>query len=163
MKWLRLQHGLDLALVLTGSDKGNLEFVRHFAETEGVADLVHFPGFVSTEEMIALYRQAKALVFVTYFGPDNIPPLEAFALGCPVIASAVDGAREQYGNAALQVDASCPEEIGEAILKLHTDAKLRDTLVAAGLSRANKWTSVAYIEEILRLFDEFSAVRRNWS
>lgn len=162
LKWLKLQRGLDIDLVLTGSDKGNLEFIRHFVEEEGMANRVHFLGFVSTEVLIALYRQAKTLVFVTYFGPDNIPPLEAFALGCPVIASQVEGAREQYGNAALTVDASNPEDIGNAILKLHIDTNLRDTLVAAGFTRAKKWTSFEYVREVLKLFDEFSAVRRNW-
>ena len=55
-------------------------------------------------ELIALYRHALALTFVSYFGPDNLPPLEAFALGCPVITSAIEGVDEQLGNAALYVN-----------------------------------------------------------
>lgn len=162
VKWLRLHRGLDIALALTGADKGNLDYIKHFAEKEGVADRVHFLGFVSTEELIALYRQAKALTFVTYFGPDNIPPLEAFALGCPVIASAVEGAKEQYGDAVLHVHASSPEDIGKAVWQLHSDVALRATLVEAGFTAAEKWTSVDYLKGIFKLFDEFSAVRRNW-
>ena len=91
LKWLKEQRGLEILLVFCGSDKGNLSFIKRFVEQQGMADQVRFLGFVSKEELVALYRQAMALTFVTYFGPDNIPPLEAFALGCPVIASAVEG------------------------------------------------------------------------
>jgi glycosyltransferase involved in cell wall biosynthesis len=35
-------------------------------------------GFVSHEELSALYKNAVALVFPSFFGPDNLPPLEAF-------------------------------------------------------------------------------------
>jgi glycosyltransferase involved in cell wall biosynthesis len=162
LKWLREQRGLEILLALSGSDRGNLSFVMRFAEQQGVADQVRFLGFVSEEELVALYRQAVALTFVTYFGPDNIPPLEAFALGCPVIASAVEGAREQYGDAAVLVDPSDSEDIGRAIWNVHSDTKLRAKLVDAGFGRAGKWTSADYIRGMFKLFDEFSAIRRNW-
>lgn len=162
LKWLREKHGLDIALALSGSEKGNLGFVKRVVEKEGMSDRVHFLGFVSEEELVALYRQALALTFVTYFGPDNIPPLEAFALGCPVIASAVEGAREQYGDAVLHVDPSNPEDIGQAIWQLYSNAQLRGELIQTGFVRAKKWTSANYVKGMLQLFDEFAAVRRNW-
>ena len=40
---------------------------------------------------------------MSLFGPENLPPLEAMALGCPVVAADVPGAREQLGDAALRV------------------------------------------------------------
>ena len=162
LKWLKEQRGLEVVLALCGSDKGNLSFIKSFVEQQGMADQVRFLGFVSKEELIALYRQAVALTFVTCFGPDNIPPLEAFALGCPVIASAVEGAREQYGDAVVHVDPSDPEAIGQAIWNLHSDERLREKLVEAGLERAKRWTPADYLKGMFKLFDEFSAVRRNW-
>ena len=162
LKWLKEQRGLEILLVFCGSDKGNLSFIKRFVEQQGMADQVRFLGFVSKEELVALYRQAMALTFVTYFGPDNIPPLEAFALGCPVIASAVEGAREQYGDAVVHVDPSDPEAIGQAIWNLRSDKRLREKLVAAGFERAKRWTWTDYLKGMFKLFDEFSAARRNW-
>ena len=75
LKWLKEQRGLEILLVFCGSDKGNLSFIKRFVEQQGMADQVRFLGFVSKEELVALYRQAMALTFVTYFGPDNIPRL----------------------------------------------------------------------------------------
>lgn len=162
LRWLKEVRGLELILALSGSDKGNLAYVKRFAEQQGVAGQVRFLGFVSEEELIALYRQAVALTFVTYFGPDNIPPLEAFALGCPVIASAVDGAQEQYGDAVVYVDPSDPKAIGQAIWSVHSDRKLRKKYVERGFDRARKWTSRDYVRKMFGLFDEFAAIRRNW-
>jgi glycosyltransferase involved in cell wall biosynthesis len=162
LKWLKEQHGLEILLVLCGSDKGNLSFIKRFVEQQGMSDHVRFLGFVSKEELVALYRQAVALTYVTYFGPDNIPPLEAFALGCPVIASAVEGSREQYGDTVIHVDPSDPEAIGQAIWNLYSDKGLRERLVKTGLERAKQWTWTDYLKGMLKLFDEFSATRRNW-
>jgi glycosyltransferase involved in cell wall biosynthesis len=162
LKWLRETRDLDLGLVLPGTDKGNLSFIKAFCREKGMDDRVYCPGFVSTEELIALYRQAEVLAFVTYFGPDNIPPLEAFALGCPVVCSEVDGAAEQYGDAAIRVHPSKPHEIGRAIESVITDRVLRDRLVTAGFKRAALSTPESYIREVYRIIDEFADVRRNW-
>ncbi|MFM6269445.1 MAG: glycosyltransferase, partial [Dolichospermum sp.] len=54
--------------------------------------------------MTSLYINAFSLAFMSFFGPDNLPPLEAMALGCPVIASKVSGSEEQLGNNALLVN-----------------------------------------------------------
>jgi glycosyltransferase involved in cell wall biosynthesis len=161
--WLKEKRDVRISLVLTGSDHGNLSFVRQFVIGRGLTDQVIFPGFVSEEELIALYQQSLALTFVTYFGPDNIPPLEAFALGCPVIASSVSGAQEQLGENVIHVDPSDPESIAKAILSLHNDQELRSRLMAAGIERASKWTSLHYVKGMFELFDEFARVRRNWA
>jgi glycosyltransferase involved in cell wall biosynthesis len=160
--WLKENRNVRISLVLTGSDHGNLSYVKQYVTDRGLTDQVVFAGFVSEEELIALYRQSLALTFVTYFGPDNIPPLEAFALGCPVIASSVSGAQEQLGENVMHVDPSDPESIAQAILDLHADPELRSRLMVAGIKRASKWTSSHYIKGMFGLFDEFARVRRNW-
>jgi glycosyltransferase involved in cell wall biosynthesis len=152
----------DLSLVLPGSDKGNLEFVKGVCREVGLSDRVFFPGFVSLEELIALYREASALAFMTYFGPDNIPPLEAFGLKCPVVASNVDGAAEQFGDAALLANPSDPEDISNALFAVLNDVSLRERLVAAGVARARRWTAAQYVNEMFSIVDGFSAIRRNW-
>lgn len=89
LRILRYQHDLDLSLVLTGSDTGNLAHVMKQAVELGLSGQVFFSGFVPRDDLNALYRASIALVFPSYFGPDNFPPLEAFALGVPVVAANV--------------------------------------------------------------------------
>ncbi len=123
---------------------------------------VAFLGFVPLEDLVALYRGAFALTYMTFFGPENLPPLEAFALGCPVIASDVPGAREQLGNAALFVDPRDPSEIAAAVKTLSDNESMRRTLVEQGRARAEKWTAKEFVRGVFAALDEFEPVRRCW-
>lgn len=159
---LKREHGVDFPLVFVGSNKGNEEYVRNFASQLQPSIDVSFLGFVPLEDLVALYRGAFALSYVTFFGPENLPTLEAFALGCPVVASDVSGAREQLGDAALFVDPRNPMQIAAAIKKLHDDENLRRSLIDKGRARAERWTAKDFVRGVFSAFDEFEPVRRCW-
>jgi len=159
---LKREHQLDLPVVFVGSNKGNEEYLRTFAAQLNPPVDVAFLGFVPLEDLVALYRGAFALAYVTFFGPENLPPLEAFALGCPVIASDVSGAREQLGDAALFVDPRNPAEIAGAIKQLHDDDTLRASLIDKGRARAERWTATEFVRGVFAALDEFEPVRRCW-
>jgi|UPI00038078C4 glycosyltransferase involved in cell wall biosynthesis len=163
LKLLREQYGIIFPVVFTGADKGNLEYIKQLVVELNLNNQVHFLGFVSQSDLIALYRYAFALTFVTFFGPDNLPPLEAFALGCPVIASNVAGAQEQLKDAALLVDPRDEKQIALAIKSLHDSPKLRSSLVEKGLKQARQWTGKDYIQRILAILDELESIRRCWN
>src|SRR5437762_10866221 len=91
-------------LVCVGEDRGTKEHVMREAKALGVEHRIHTPGFVERSRLTSLYQHADALLYPSLFGPDNLPPLEAMALGCPVVAARVAGAEEQLGNAAALVD-----------------------------------------------------------
>jgi glycosyltransferase involved in cell wall biosynthesis len=154
--------GTTVSLAFVGSDKGNRQFVADVAAREGISGQVHILGFVEREILVALYRQALALTYVSWCGPENLPPLEAFALGCPVIAMRIPGAEEQLGEAALLCEPGDPASISGAIAKVHADAGLRTRLVDAGRIRAKRFSPADYVSGALKFLDEFSAIRRCW-
>src|SRR5207247_11243486 len=135
-----------LDAVFVGPDKGNEGHVRRETDRLGLADAVHFLGFVPRADLVALYRSALALTYVTFFGPENLPPLEAFALGCPVVASAVDGSEEQLGDAAFLVPPADHVALATSILQLRDDATVRSTLIERGRARAGRFTKREYIQ-----------------
>jgi len=147
--------------VLTGSDKGQLAHVRSLAHDVGIADLVHFLGFVDNDDLVALYQHAHGLTYLSFFGPENLPPLEAFALGCPVVAADVPGAREQLGDAALLVPPTDPAEMAAAVRRFE-DPALRQELIERGRRRAKDRTPAGYVGGVLRFLDEFERTRRCW-
>jgi glycosyltransferase involved in cell wall biosynthesis len=159
---LRQSKGMVMEMVFTGSDKGNAEYVLGKINELGLHDQVHMLGFVPREDLRALYSNAMALTFASFFGPDNIPPLEAFALGCPVIASRVSGADEQLGDAALLFDPADPEGLASAILTMSQDQQLRAKLIQKGAEIAKTRTPQAYVEQVCKIFDQFAAIRRCW-
>jgi glycosyltransferase involved in cell wall biosynthesis len=150
------------ALVLAGSDKGNRVFVESRAADLGIAHKVLFLGFVPTEELIALYANARALVYPSFSGPENLPPLEAFALGCPAVVASYRGAEEQLGDAALLFDPADPAAIAAAIARVLADQSLRAELIARGRARAARWTGREFVSGVFRIFDAFEAQRRCW-
>lgn len=156
------EHGADVALVLTGSDKGNAGYIKQLIQDLDLAARVHILGFVSKEDLANLYKHALALVFPTHFGPDNLPPLEAFSLGCPVIASQVLGAVEQLGDAALLVDQRDATQMARAMKSLCEDETLRHELIQKGLTRAKSWQPQDYAKRLIALLDEFESIRYCW-
>ena len=156
------QRGVELDLVLSGSDWGdNRPYVAGLAAERGIAGRVKMLGFVERSHLPALYRNALALTYVSHFGPENLPPLEAFSFGCPVIAADVPGAREQFGDAVLLVDPRSAESIASAVLEVREEAT-RERLVDAGTARVGAFTTADFVERILTSIDRFEPVRRCW-
>jgi len=160
---LRQERGLDFHLVLVGSDQGNRAFVQERIAAMGLSGVVHVRGFVERSELIALYQHAGAMACVSTCGPESLPTLEAFALGCPVVTSNTPGSREQFEGAALFVSVVDPAAIADAILTLQEDAARRAALVAAGRAIAAERTAERFARGIFEAVKPFAQKRKNWS
>jgi glycosyltransferase involved in cell wall biosynthesis len=140
--------GVTVPAVFVGSPKNAGKDIQHAIGLNGLENQVRILPYVTDAELVQLYRKAWALVMPTFFGPTNIPPLEAFMLGCPVAISAVYGMKEQLGDAALYFDPERPEDIANAIERLWADSALREQLIAKGWAHAARWNSAQFIERL---------------
>jgi glycosyltransferase involved in cell wall biosynthesis len=132
----------DLRLVVVGK-KGWLfqSFFRRLAEL-GLDDgtQVVFPGYVSTEDLPALYAGAACFVFPSLYEGFGLPVLEAMASGAPVVCSNASSLPEMAGDAALMVDPSNTAGFASAIERVLADGDLRSQLRARGLRRSAQFT-----------------------
>jgi glycosyltransferase involved in cell wall biosynthesis len=137
--------GIDVPVVLTGSQGGRDLPVLEHARALGVADLVRFVGFVSPDDLGALYRAADLLVFPSLFEGWGLPILEAMAAGLPVACSAVTCLPAQTAGAALLFDPADPNAIADAVAAAWTNPALRSELASNGRARAAQfsWLDVA--------------------
>lgn len=134
----------DVHLVLAGAkDRGYAALAAYCAQA-ALGGHVSFVGRVPDSDMAEFYRRARCLVMPTFFGPTNIPPLEAFALGCPVAASGIYGMPEQIGDAGLLFDPHSEREIAESLRRLWSDDALCERLRRKGLERAARWNRQAF-------------------
>jgi glycosyltransferase involved in cell wall biosynthesis len=159
---LKRSENLRLPVVFTGSDQGNERHVRQLVRTLQLEDQVHFLGHVSRETLKALYQNAFALCYASFSGPENLPPLEAFASGCPVVAADIPGASEQLGDAALLVNPAKELDIAQALKSLFQDKAKRENLITRGKERARRFTGSDFAKGLLDLLDEFQPIRRCW-
>lgn len=105
-------------LVMPSSDasKSTIEKLRKIARADGLdKDDLLFPGQVSDEALIHLYRGAALLALPSLWEGLGFPVLEAMACGTPVLTSDTSSLAEVAGDAALLVDPESVSAIGEAI------------------------------------------------
>ncbi len=151
--------GLRPHLVLAGSKAGRLR-ERTFAEMMqtagelGVSGQIRYLGYVPDEDMAALYAEADALVMPTFFGPTNIPVIEAWHFDLPVITSDLRGIREQVEDAAVLVDPESSTAIAAGIRRVLQDEGLRTELVANGRKQLAKYTHEDYLARVARVLSE---------
>lgn len=144
----------EIHLVLVGSEKNNYEEVAKYIADNRLEDNVTILGFVSNENITYLYKHAVGMVMPSYFGPTNIPPLEAMALGCPVAVSNKYAMPEQVGKAGLLFDPDSPKEIADCIRKMWTDSDLREKMKELGYKRAGKWTNLEFGERLRHIINK---------
>jgi glycosyltransferase involved in cell wall biosynthesis len=156
---LRHDQNLRVPIVLCGSHSGEIrkrayQQMMSLIAQRGLRADVHYLGYVPERDMSAIYTLATALVMPTFFGPTNIPVLEAWSFGCPVLTSNIRGIREQAEDAALLVDPRSVESIAEGIRRIWVDEQLRASLVERGYRRLASYTRDDYRRRLREILAE---------
>ncbi len=135
----------DTMLVLTGARDPRI--FGHFGQVH--SDGVRMIGYVSDQELRALYEHALALVFPSLYEGFGLPPLEAMTCGCPVVISEQAALVEVCGDAALRCRVDDTAQLAQHMQTLHADPALRARLAAAGHQRAHRFTWQATARSLL--------------
>jgi len=102
IKEINLRYKKKINLVLVGSIKNKVYFekIKKFININKLTKNVKILKFVSLKKLIYLYDNSKGLLYASSSGPENLPPLEAFARGKNVIISNYPGSKEQLSKFA---------------------------------------------------------------
>jgi len=117
---------------------------------------VDVPGWVGRpddEELAALMRGARCLVFPSLYEGFGLPVLEAMACGTPVVTARGGATEEVAGSAAVLVDARDPEAVAAGIDEVE---QRRQELVEAGRERAAAFTWERSADLVERLWRELA-------
>jgi glycosyltransferase involved in cell wall biosynthesis len=98
------------------------------------------PGFVSQEDLVALYNSAGVFVMPSIYEGFGLPVLEAMSCGCPVIASRAGSLAEVAGEAIKHIDPFAVDSIAEGIKEVLGSSKFRQELSEKGLKHSKKFT-----------------------
>lgn len=141
-----------MRLVLTGKPD---EETKNYIEKLGLENDVIFTGYVDEKDFPALYRGAKALVFVSLYEGFGLPVIEAMASGIPVVTSNTTSLIEVSGGAAITVNPESISEIKNALLSVTHDIDLRNKLIQSGIIQSKKYTWNNVAEKVKEYLNKF--------
>ena len=143
---------IDTDLVITGYANWQDSPAHRLVNAAGFDEKVKFLSFISIEQLVSLYQQATAFLYLSLYEGFGIPILEAYACGCPVIASNTTSIPEVGGDAAIYIDPTDVSAIEEAITRLCNDPVLQSDLRSKGLERAKHFSWMKVADETLNVY-----------
>lgn len=127
-------------LVIAGQEGWLTGETMNYVESERLADRVKFTGYITDEDLRALYACCTVCVYPSLYEGFGLPPLEAMSCGAPVIASNVASLSEAVGDAARLVPPTDTQKLAQAIVEMIRDEATRSHFSHAGLKHASQFT-----------------------
>jgi len=148
----------DLSLVLTGKHGWgadvNLGQKAHLP-TDGATGRVVSTGYISKEDLIALYSGCRVFIYPSLYEGFGLPILEAMACGAPVVTSNNSSMVEIAKDTAILVDPRSENQLEKAI-KMVLDLNLENyqKMVRASMNRAHQYSWTKTAKETLKVYEE---------
>jgi alpha-1,3-rhamnosyl/mannosyltransferase len=139
----------DVTLVLAGPRRG-----AHGDEPAWRRTL----GFVSDDDLVSLYRGARALLAPSSYEGFGLPVLEAMRLGTPVICARASSLPEVAGDAAAYVHPDDDEALAAIAARVLEDDALHARMRVAGLAQSERFSWEDTARATLDAFDEAVAM-----
>ncbi|HTK95865.1 MAG TPA: glycosyltransferase family 1 protein [Terriglobales bacterium] len=150
----------DLKLIIIGDELSQHPDLRRTVVKSGVGGDVRFLGFVSIDTLRIFYDLAKIFVFPSLYEGFGLPPLEAMALGTPVVTSNTSSLPEVVGQAAVLVNPENVFEITRALRRVLLDQELRDKLKVASIEQAQRFSWETSVRRLLEVYNQVGAASR---
>jgi glycosyltransferase involved in cell wall biosynthesis len=152
-----------LYVVFVGGDKNqHMKVIKSEVCKLSLNDRIIFTGYIGEDHLIKLYQKSLALVMPTFFGPTNLPPLEAFKLGVPVCYPDRDDHKEFLGKGALYFSYLNPSTLGEILMRLQIDDGLREETRRNGYIRLMELEGWDESDGLLRIIELFQVKKEAW-
>jgi glycosyltransferase involved in cell wall biosynthesis len=160
--WIRDVKNIIIYCYFMGSDQGNEKYIKNMINKYKLEGQIFILGFIDRETLVYLYKKALAMTFVSLMGPNNLPPLEAAAFGCPLIISDIPGHIEQMEGTGLPVNAVNPIAIGEAVLSIYHNPDFRQSIISKEIAFIEKYKNYSYFKQMQKIMDVYSLYGKTW-
>ena len=154
-----LQTGVAVQLVFAGPADGSEVGLRRLASEFGITDQVVFAGFVSDEDLPALYSSARIYACPSLYEGFGFTVLEAMTCGTPVVCTRETSLPEVAGQGALYADPRQRDEFALALHRAFTDEDLRRQLIASGFANVKRFSWQTAAKATLDVYGEAVQMR----
>ncbi|HEY0319371.1 MAG TPA: glycosyltransferase family 1 protein [Pyrinomonadaceae bacterium] len=139
-------------LVIAGREGWLMDDLFAYIKGAGLQDRLRFTGYISDEDLSALYSSCRAFIYPSLYEGFGLPPLEAMACGAPVITSRIHSISEVVGRAAHLVEPTDARAMAQSIIRLLGDDAEREKLRTAARERAAEFTWEKTAEQTLEIY-----------
>ncbi|PIR03448.1 MAG: hypothetical protein COV60_00205 [Candidatus Magasanikbacteria bacterium CG11_big_fil_rev_8_21_14_0_20_43_7] len=139
-------------LVFAGKDSVFYENIKKSTQALKHSSTVVFTGYVSDEELGALYENADLSVFPSLYEGFGLPPLEAMAHGVPVVSSNASCLPEVLGEAALYFDPESIDDMALAIIEGIRNEDIRYTMRQNAKEELKRYSWKRCAEQMLNVY-----------
>jgi glycosyltransferase involved in cell wall biosynthesis len=146
-------------LVIAGGEGWLMEDMFDFVRKSAVGERLCFTGYLSDDELRALYSSCRVFIYPSVYEGFGLPPLEAMACGAPVIAGRIPSLQETLGSAARLVEPLDVDALARSIVELLEDEKQRQLLAAGGPKHAAKFSWEQTARLTLDVYEELLKAR----
>ena len=153
-KHLRIRKKINLKLVIGGKRDFLFSEILKEIKSSGYENDILLPGYIDEMDLPTLFSSAELFVYPSLFEGFGLPPLEAMACGCPVIASNVSSIPEVVGDAGILIDPNNVDQVSKAIHKLISDVGFKEIMINKGLERAKLFNWDKTARKTLKLYEE---------
>lgn len=136
----RLRETHQLALVCHAEPQARAQLLHLAAQSGLRKDDVVMTGFVSDDDLAALYRGCALFVFPSLHEGFGLPALEAMMCGAPVIGSNCSSIPEVIGRADALFDPRDDAAIAAAMQRALEDTAFRESLRQHGALQAQRFS-----------------------
>jgi glycosyltransferase involved in cell wall biosynthesis len=148
----RLHDRVPHRLVIGGKDCDQFRTMYRIPES-GWGAAIDFPGWISQEDLPAVYSLADLYLYPSNLEAFPIPVTEAMACGVPVVTSRTNGLLEIAGDGAVLVDPDDPDDIARGAAEVLTDRSRHAEVAAAGLVRVGRYSWERCARETLEVLE----------
>lgn len=129
---LKKNKEINHKLVIVGKKGWKYRHIFNTISNLAFENEIILTGYVSEDDLPAIYSQADLFAFPSLYEGFGIPPLEAMACETPVLVSNKGALPEITGNTCLQVDPYNIQAISKGMYLLLTNNDLREKQVSKG-------------------------------
>jgi glycosyltransferase involved in cell wall biosynthesis len=131
-------------LIVCGYDACSYEGFLTFLRRENLENIVRLVGQVTDDDLRALYKLAKTMIFPSLCEGFGLPVVEAMACGTPVVASMYSSFPEVLKDAALYFDPYSSEDMADRLNQmLYIEDRFAFVEKGLRLVRGLTWRSTA--------------------
>ncbi|MEM6344463.1 MAG: glycosyltransferase family 1 protein [Bacteroidota bacterium] len=144
----------DFRLVVIGGGGSYYRQMQSMAVALGLQAHIQWLTDIPFADFPAIYQNARAMVYPSYYEGFGLPVLEALASGLPAITSNRSSLPEAGGPASIYIDPDSVDELVAALRKLNQDSFDKAEMIRLGREYAETFRQGKQVQELMGIYEK---------